>query len=259
MTDDPRSQYRDPTRLNTRIDLHARFSTNPQGWHRWLFEQMALVAGEAVLDVGCGNGVFWASNAASLPRRLEVCLADLSPGMAAAASRRVSTLQVGAKFCTANIEALPFKDASFDAVLASHMMYHVDDVARAFGEVKRVLRAGGRFFCSTNGLGHMRELGAFVKAANPKWPGFVYIERFGLENARSFLAPHFASVELKRYSDSLEITDASAAVDYVLSMQTVSDPKGVIRRGVMDAVTREIRQKGSFHVSKESGLFYCRR
>lgn len=41
---------------------------------------------------------------------------------------------------------LPFADREFDAVLNCGVLEHVDDEARALGELSRVLRAGGRLF-----------------------------------------------------------------------------------------------------------------
>jgi SAM-dependent methyltransferase len=43
----------------------------------------------------------------------------------------------------ADVQALPFRDAVFDAIKATVLLEHVPDVARALGECRRVLRPGG--------------------------------------------------------------------------------------------------------------------
>jgi ubiquinone/menaquinone biosynthesis C-methylase UbiE len=48
-------------------------------------------------------------------------------------------------FAQADAQALPFRDASFDAVIANHMLYHVPDISRSLGEVRRVLKPSGGF------------------------------------------------------------------------------------------------------------------
>ena len=53
----------------------------------------------------------------------------------------------GVKFECADIQNLPYQDASFDVVIANMMLYHVPDIARGLSEVRRVLRRDGRFFC----------------------------------------------------------------------------------------------------------------
>ncbi len=55
------------------------------------------------------------------------------------------------------------KTGLFDAVLANHMLYYVPDKSTALTEVKRVLKADGRFFTSTVGEKHMQELECWVK------------------------------------------------------------------------------------------------
>lgn len=44
----------------------------------------------------------------------------------------------------ADIQALPFREAAFDAVKATEVLEHVPDAARALAECRRVLRPGGR-------------------------------------------------------------------------------------------------------------------
>jgi ubiquinone/menaquinone biosynthesis C-methylase UbiE len=79
-------------------------------------------------------------------------LADSSDGMLRAA--RVS-LGNRVEYVLADVGALPFPDATFDVVVANHMLYHMPDRPRAFAEIQRVLAPAGAFHCSTNGRGHL--------------------------------------------------------------------------------------------------------
>ena len=45
-------QYRNASNLNARLALHARFSVNGYGWHRWVFDQIDLPASARVLRAG---------------------------------------------------------------------------------------------------------------------------------------------------------------------------------------------------------------
>ena len=73
--------------------------------------------------------------------------ADISVGKMAeeAWSYRTSNYpeQDGADYCF-NLEAIELPDASFDIVICSHILEHVND-AKAFAEVRRILRPGGQF------------------------------------------------------------------------------------------------------------------
>ena len=74
-------QYRDAAKLRARMGLHERFSVNPYGWHRWVFDQLDLSPRGRVLELGCGPAALWRENGERIPAGWTVVLADLSPGM----------------------------------------------------------------------------------------------------------------------------------------------------------------------------------
>ena len=76
-----REQYRDASNLNSRIQLHARFSTNKYGWHRWVFDQLDLPLQCGILELGCGPGDLWLQNMHRLQEGWQLTLSDLLPGM----------------------------------------------------------------------------------------------------------------------------------------------------------------------------------
>ncbi len=80
-------QYRDDSNLRARIELHKRFSTTPQPWHRWVFEQLAFADDADILEVGCGPAELWFQNRERIPEGWRLTLADLSPGMLDEGSR----------------------------------------------------------------------------------------------------------------------------------------------------------------------------
>jgi ubiquinone/menaquinone biosynthesis C-methylase UbiE len=104
-----------------------------------------LTPGARVLDLGCGAGHDLASFKALLASPVGV---DYAEPMARLAAR--SALVATA---VANMRALPFANASFNAVWASASMHHVHRAAlpAALGECRRVLGPGGTFFASIKG------------------------------------------------------------------------------------------------------------
>jgi ubiquinone/menaquinone biosynthesis C-methylase UbiE len=105
-----------------------------------------LQAGESVLDVGCGTGTL----AIAAKRRVgptgKLYGIDASPEMIAKASKKAKKAGVEVVFKTGVVEALPFQDESFDAVLSTLMLHHLPAAAReqCAGEMRRVLKPGGR-------------------------------------------------------------------------------------------------------------------
>jgi SAM-dependent methyltransferase len=204
-----------------------------------------------VLEVGCGPGDLWRTNADRIPP-IELTLSDLSPGMVAAA--RAAVGDVAAHYVEASAGALPFADADFDVVVANHMLYHVPERPQALRELLRVLRPGGRLVASTNGTRHLVELAGVVGLDGPR--GF---ERFGLENGADQLREAgFADVTVERYEDALEITEVEPVLAYARSFiarDLDEEELAALARDVGDGIARE----GSFHVTKSQGVIRARR
>jgi len=111
-----------------------------------LVELARLAPGETVLDVGCGTGTL----AIAAKRRVGPAGAvygiDASPEMIARAKRKAAKAGVDVAFQTELVEALPFPDARFDAVLSTLMLHHLPRPARreCAREMRRLLKPGGR-------------------------------------------------------------------------------------------------------------------
>jgi ubiquinone/menaquinone biosynthesis C-methylase UbiE len=96
---------------------------------------------ERVLDVAAGNGN---ATLAAARRFARVTSTDLVPALLDKARARASAEGLTVEFRVADAEALPFADASFDAVLSTFGVMFVPDHRRAAIELMRVVRAGGR-------------------------------------------------------------------------------------------------------------------
>lgn len=262
MTHDVAAQYRDASNLNARIALHTRFSTNPQGWTRWVFEQMRLAPGARILEVGAGPGTLWQQNLNRIPPGCDITLTDFSPGMVEQARENLRDSHSHFAYRRANAEDLPFDDQSYDVVIANHMLYHVPDIPRALGEFRRVLKPGGRLYAATNSRDNMREISALVTRfdANQHYDMGSVIGTFTLENGAELLEAYFSSVHLRLYEDGLAITEPEPLVAYLASMGSsaglFTDEKlerftEFVKQEVADAVARE----GAFRIRKSGGMF----
>jgi ubiquinone/menaquinone biosynthesis C-methylase UbiE len=249
-------QYQDESNLNARIQLHDRFSTNKHGWHRWVFDQLHLPSESRILELGCGTGRLWWENLNRVPRGWDITLSDLSSGMLQEAQRNLRNSQRQFEFRVIDAQAIPFEDESFDAVMANHVLYHVPDRKKAFSEIHRVLRPGGRFYASTVGRAHLRELYELVHRFDPSadlW-GAQVSESFLLENGLDQLSEWFSRVTLHRYEDALVITEAKPLVAYVLSSAAKSILAGKEPQ-LIKFVEQEMALHNAIYVTKDSGLF----
>jgi ubiquinone/menaquinone biosynthesis C-methylase UbiE len=260
MQDHLRTQYRDDKNLNTRIQLHVLYSTNPLLWQQWIFAQFQLTFEATILELGCGPGTLWMENEACVPAGWEITLTDFSEGMLESARKNLQESHHNYHFNQVDAQEIPFKAQSFDAVIANHMLYHVPDRSQALSEIKRVLKKRGTLYATTIGKQHMVEVWALVHPFAPH-----LVERrsgattmnFTLENGARQLAEVFHDVKRVDYEDSLEVTDADAVIAYLRSSTTLVDLPftDVLTTYVRDRIQAAIDERGAFHVTKASGMF----
>src|SRR5215831_16582765 len=110
-----------------------------QQWAPFVAAAAQLLPGQRVLDVACGTGVLSREVAARVGARGSVVGLDPNPGMLAVASQR----NPGITWQEGTAEALPYPDASFDAVVSQFGLMLFGDRLRGLGEMLRVLRPGG--------------------------------------------------------------------------------------------------------------------
>jgi len=144
-------------------------------WAPRVLDVARVTAGDRVLDVACGTGVL---ARAAAERGAETTGLDVNAGMLAVARRHAP--RVGWR--EGHAEALPFADASFDAVLCQFGLMFFDDRAMALREMRRVLRPGGRLAVAV--WGRLEETPGYAAMAR------LLRELFGAEVAGSLSAPY---------------------------------------------------------------------
>jgi len=96
---------------------------------------------ERVLDVAAGNGN---ATLAAARRGAKVTSTDYVASLLDRGAERARAERLDVEFRVADVEALPFADASFDAVVSTFGVMFAPDHARSAAEMARVCRPGGR-------------------------------------------------------------------------------------------------------------------
>ena len=251
-----KAQYRNSTNISARIRLHRLFSSNKQGWFPWIYEQCQITEGMKILELGCGNGRLWIENKAKLPADCEIILSDISEGMIRDVRREQSLQDDRFSFAAFDCHAIPYEDASFDLVIANHVLFYCKDVDRVCSEVGRVLKPGGRFVCGTYGVAHMQEVSRLVTQFDDRitLSGENLYEHFGKENGAQALAPYFAEVDWQQYEDALIVTQAEPLIEYVLSChgnqnQYIFEKYNKFRKYVEGQI------RNGYTITKDAGIF----
>ncbi|MGZ3287155.1 MAG: class I SAM-dependent methyltransferase [Xanthobacteraceae bacterium] len=106
-----------------------------------LCEALDLRSGQKVLDVAAGNGN---ATLAAARRWCEVVSTDYVPSLLERGRSRAAADGLSIQFREADAEALPFADASFDAVVSTFGVMFTPDQDKAAAELARVTKRGGK-------------------------------------------------------------------------------------------------------------------
>lgn len=142
--------------MNAPVDLNALKTRQQAAWSSGdyavigttlqivgerLAEACDLTWDESVLDVAAGNGN---ATLAAARRGCRVVSTDYVPSLLERGAERARAERLEVDFQTADAEALPFPDQSFDAVLSTFGVMFAPNHAKSAAEMARVCRSGGR-------------------------------------------------------------------------------------------------------------------
>nr|WP_319373708.1 class I SAM-dependent methyltransferase [uncultured Methanobacterium sp.] len=251
-------QYSDSKNFMARVELTRMFKTNPYSWILWIFDQIQFPDKSRVLEIGCGNGLLWKANLNRIPEDAHIILSDFSQGMLSDARRVLGDDADRFEFQVLDAQEIPFPDDSVGIVIANLMLYHIPDRKKAISEINRVLKSDGALYATTFGLGNTKEISELVSAYNDEiYYSLVPLARaFGLENGKEQLSESFDQVQMIKYPDGLEVTEAGPLVDYILSFGKVNqDLNGQNRKDFENYVGDIIKKEGMIKITKDNGIF----
>ena len=160
-----------------------------------------LKAGSHVLEIGCGAGnlLLQAAVPGSYPVALDLSMQALT-FVRSRLEEANSDAEVASGFaCTQAIgESLPLKDDSFDCVLMSEVIEHLEAPQISIREAARVLRSGGRLLITTPNYRSFWPLMEWtVDRLNmaPKMAGEQHISRFDPSSLKSLLTESGLTME----------------------------------------------------------------
>jgi len=127
--------------------------------------RLGIGAGQRVLEVGCGSGVFLR---AAADRGARVTGLDASDALIALARRRVPE----AELAVGDLQFLPYADDTFDVVAGFNSFFFAADIVAALREAGRVAKPGGSVAIQVWGRHEACDLDAIKPIVRPFFPGY---------------------------------------------------------------------------------------
>jgi SAM-dependent methyltransferase len=258
-TDPLVAQFETDAHLRVRQHTYAQYQYPRVDFPLWVLARHVWRGDEHLLDVGGGNGAYYARVREHLPDARYTAIDRFSG---------VLGRNPAAQRAQADAAALPFADGAFDVVLANEMLHFVADPAQAVREITRVLRPGGVLIAAAQSLYDMPQIYGLLRQAlgalmPPNARAFQFNPPhlpFGLENGTRILARTFRGVVRYELPTALIFDTPAPVVEYIGSWRSLFEPQfpadivwdDVIgyARGV---IATRIRQRGEFTVDLMCG------
>lgn len=255
-----KNQYQNASNISSRISLHSLYAWNKKGWFPWVYEQCQVADQRKILEVGCGDGTLWMENRDRLPKDIEITLSDISEGMLRDARRTLGIQDKRFTFEVMDCQDIPYGDNVFDLVIADHVLFYCEEIEKALGEIRRVLKPGGILVCSTYGNDHMKEVSELVQGFDEHivLAGENLYERFGKENGEELLKPFFGKIQWRTYEDYLLVPDPEPLISYILSCHGNQGQYIPERYREFFSYVKKKTDKG-FRITKDAGVFIGRK
>lgn len=252
-----KEQYNSDKNLNLRSNLHS-YNVNKIDWDVWCFDNMNFCKNDKVLELGCGNGKLWLKNKEKIKGDINITLSDFSKSMIKSAKNSLKELNIDFKYKEINAENIPYKDETFDVIIAEHMIYFVSNIEKALKEIKRVLKPNGKLYITTNSKNTMHELNELSEkfAPNSGLSNNGLSERFNLEEGEKLLKKYFKYVNLNVLEGKIILSESEPLVSYKAStIQGKSILSGKKRLEFKEYLDNYIKENKQISITTKAGIF----
>lgn len=218
-----------------------------------------------ILEIGCGNGEFWKYVVNRQALQSSIVLTDSSSEMLEECKINLSNTRIKPDYSVVDMDCLPYKHGTFNAILAHKVIYHAENPTRALKSVRDTLGPGGVLGMTVLNAGVNQSMWGLAHAINGNIPPVSFTSRFSNIEASKVLPELFAEVVEKKYESTLKITSSDQVMNAVKSNPIVKDLQKKQKISDNDftlfkkEVDKQIAATGYFESEYDATLYLCRK
>lgn len=201
---------------------------------RFKFLANRVLLGSRVLNIGVGNGYL---ESLLVEKGADVSCLDPS---STAIQRIRERLDLGEKAQVGYSQSLPFSDASFDYVIMSEVLEHLDNMVleETLTEVRRVLRTGGQFVGTVPADENLQASIVVCPCCGERFHRWGHVQSFSQERLSRLLNLHFENVRVRRmyFIDCQRLNWKGKLSGALMAVQAVMGVKGSNQNFYFEAV-----------------------
>ncbi|MBE5877329.1 MAG: MerR family transcriptional regulator [Lachnospiraceae bacterium] len=236
---------------------HA-MTKEPEGWSRWIFEQIKIESGMKILDAGAGYGNLWRYNIERLPEQCRIHCVDKHNTHADTFYKEFGTHKAF-EFVWNDLEEMDFEN-HYDLIFFNHVMVFIEDKETLLRKLKAALKINGALVCTWGGILLYEEMAKLFMECKPderkKVQKALKKRKQPLVEYESMLKKVFPKVE-KRVRKVLLTYDTIE--DFIESMKDISNLGFDFAKyeDELKAFIQEKYEAGNYCIERDGYLFIC--
>ncbi len=240
--------------LTTRISIHQKYGETDM--HQHILTVMDLHCKEIVLDVGCGNGIFTEKINECVKFFGKIHAFDISEDLVAEA--RVKNHQNDIIYFTHDAnKPLACPDNTFDFVTCLHSIYYYNHFDDFIGEVRRLLKPGGKLIFTAPSHNNAYEIMHLVFAITGAFP-----EQSIEWRVKHHIIPEayhqFGNIQLTRFKNRVVFKTPEPLIEY-LKMTPYWYKLSQHQDRLTDYIREIIEKDNNFPMTKEVHIAQCQK
>jgi len=202
--------------LRNRIEAHNKFGS--KDLNQWIFDQIDVQPGNAILDIGCGRGKQSIDLAQLVGTLGKISSVDIS-------EESISTLkQVAEEKKLSNINTYisdidtvfdKLEDSTFNFIISSYALYYTKDARKMIQNIYDHLNQNGAvFFCGPSKQNNQEIKDFHYSIKEETQPPHTFASIFMEENGAQLVKEIFGNIEIFQFDNQLDFDSAESLYTY---------------------------------------------